>query len=63
MNTKPKKGDRMSKSKKNKIKQIDFRKLEKLAERIYNTGTVIDYFVGHNKRLKSCIILLQSLKI
>lgn len=34
----------MSKSKKYKIKQKDFRKLEKLAERIYNTVTVIDYF-------------------
>lgn len=34
----------MSKSKKYKIKQKDFRKLEKLAERIYNTATVIDYF-------------------
>ena len=30
----------MSKSKKYKIKQKDFRKLEKLAERIYNTVTV-----------------------
>ena len=44
MNTTPKKGVRMSKSKKYKIKQKDFRKLEKLAERIYNTTTVIDYF-------------------
>ena len=26
------------------IKQKDFRKLEKLAERIYNTAVVIDYF-------------------
>ena len=26
------------------IKQVDFEKLEKLAERIYNTTTVIDYF-------------------
>ena len=34
----------MSKSQKYKIKQKDFRKLEKLAERIYNTVTVIDYF-------------------
>ena len=34
----------MSKIKKYKIKQKDFRKLEKLAERIYNTVTVIDYF-------------------
>ena len=37
-------GGRMSKSKKYKIKQKDFRKLEKLAERIYNTATIIDYF-------------------
>ena len=34
----------MSKNKKYKIKQKDFRKLEKLVERIYNTVTVIDYF-------------------
>lgn len=34
----------MSKSKKYRIKQKDFRKLEKLAERIYNTAVVIDYF-------------------
>ena len=34
----------MSKSKKYRIKQKYFRKLEKLAERIYNTATVIDYF-------------------
>ena len=34
----------MSKSKKYKIKQKDFRKLEKLAKRIYNTVTVINYF-------------------
>ncbi len=26
------------------IKQVDFEKLEKLAERIYNTSVVIDYF-------------------
>ena len=26
------------------IKQVDFEKLEKLAEQIYNTVTVIDYF-------------------
>lgn len=44
MNTTPKKGGRMSKSKKYKIKQKDFRELEKLAERIYNTVVVIDYF-------------------
>ena len=34
----------MSKNKKYRIKQKDFRKLEKLVERIYNTATVIDYF-------------------
>ena len=44
MNTTPKKGGRMSKSKKYKIKQKDFRELEKLAERIYNTTVVLDYF-------------------
>ena len=44
MNTTLKKGGRMSKSKKYKIKQKDFRELEKLAERIYNTTVVLDYF-------------------
>ena len=45
MNTTLEKGGRMSKNKKYKIKQKkDFRKLEKLAGRIYNTATVIDYF-------------------
>ena len=34
----------MSKSKKYKLKQKDFSELEKLAERIYNTVVVIDYF-------------------
>ena len=34
----------MSISKKYRIKQKDFRKLENLVERIYNTATVIDYF-------------------
>ena len=38
------KGGRMSKSKKYKVKQKDFSELEKLAERIYNTVVVIDYF-------------------
>lgn len=44
MNTTPKKGGRMTKNNKYKIKQKDFKKLEKLAERIYNTVVVIDYF-------------------
>lgn len=34
----------MSKGKKYRIKQKEIRKLEKLAEWIYNTVTVIDYF-------------------
>ena len=33
-----------NKNKKYKIEQKDFRKLEKLAERIYNTTVVLDYF-------------------
>ena len=37
-------GGRMSKSKKYRIKQKDFSELEKLAERIYNTTVVLDYF-------------------
>ena len=44
MNMTLEKRGRMSKSKKYRIKQKDFRKLEKLAERIYNTAVVIDYF-------------------
>ena len=42
----------MSKSNKYRIKNKDFRKLEKLAERIYNTGTVIDYFCRTQQRIK-----------
>lgn len=34
----------MEKLKQYEIKQKDFRELEKLAERIYNTVVVIDYF-------------------
>ena len=37
-------GGRMSKSKKYRIKQKDFRELEKLAVRIYNITVVLDYF-------------------
>ena len=44
MNTTPKKGGCMSKSKKYRIKQKDFMELENLAERIYNTTVVLDYF-------------------
>ena len=44
MNTTLKKGGRMGKNKKYKIKQKDFRELEKLADRIYNTTVVLDYF-------------------
>ena len=42
----------MSKSKKYKIKQKDFRKLEKLAERIYNTATVINYFCRTQQQIE-----------
>ena len=45
----------MSKSKKYKIKQKDFRKLEKLAERIYNTVTVIDYFCRTQQEIEGAI--------
>ncbi len=34
----------MSKNKKYRIKAKDFKRLEKLAEQIYNTVVVIDYF-------------------
>ncbi len=42
----------MSKIKKYKIKQKDFRKLEKLAERIYNTSVVIDYFCKNQDEIE-----------
>ena len=42
----------MSKSKKYKIKQKDFRKLEKLAERIYNTAVVINYFCRTQQQIE-----------
>lgn len=42
----------MSKSKKYKIKQKNFRKLEKLAERIYNTSVVIDYFCSTQQEIE-----------
>ena len=34
------------------IKQVDFEKLEKLAERIYNTTTVIDYFCRTQQKIE-----------
>ena len=52
-------GGRMSKSKKYKIKQKDFRKLEKLAERIYNTVTVIDYFCRTQQEIEELPQLLN----
>lgn len=45
MNTAPEKGGRRSKSKKYKIKQKDFRDLEKLADRIYIADKAIDYLL------------------
>lgn len=42
----------MNKSKKYWIKQNDFKKLEKLAERIYNTVTVIDYFCRMQQKIE-----------
>ena len=42
----------MSKSKKYKIKQKDFRKLEKLAENIYNMLVVIDYFCKNQDEIE-----------
>ena len=58
MNTTPKKGGRMSKSKKYRIKQKDFRKLEKLAERIYNTSVVIDYFCRTQQEIEELYNLI-----
>ena len=42
----------MSKNKKYKIKQKDFRKLENLVERIYNTAVVIDYFCNMQQAIE-----------
>lgn len=52
----------MSKSKKYRIKQKDFRKLEKLAERIYNTATVIDYFCKTQQEIEECYNLAPVVK-
>ena len=46
MNTTPKKGGRMSKSKKYKIKQKDFKKLEKLALR-RDSDKLNVYFINY----------------
>ena len=45
MNTTLEKGGRRSKSKKYKIKQKDFRDLEKFADRIYIADKAIDYLL------------------
>ena len=52
----------MSKSKKYKIKQKDFRKLEKLAERIYNTAIVIDYFCRTIEELYNLTPIVEDLR-
>ena len=65
MNTTPKKGGRMSKSKKYKIEQKHFRKLEKLAERIYNTTVVLDYFCQKQQEyeeLRNITPIIQNLR-
>ena len=56
----------MSKSKKYRIKQKDFRKLEKLAERIYNTVVVIDYFCQKQQEyeeLRNITPIIQNLRL
>ena len=65
MNTTPKKGGRMTKNNKYKIKQKDFRKLEKLAERIYNTTVVLDYFCQKQQEyeeLRNITPIIQNLR-
>lgn len=65
MNTTPKKGGRMSKSKRCKIKQKDFRELENLAERIYNTTVVLDYFCQKQQEyeeLRNIIPIIYNLR-
>ena len=62
MNTTPKKGGRMSKNKKYRIKQKDFRKLEKLAERIYNTATVIDRTQQEIEELYNLTPIIENLR-
>lgn len=42
----------MSKNKKYRIKSKDFKKLEKLAERIYNTIVVLDYFCSTQQEIE-----------
>ena len=55
----------MNKSKKYKIKQKDFRELEKLAERIYNTVVVIDYFCQKQQEyeeLRNITTIIENLR-
>lgn len=58
----PEKGGRMSKSKKYKIKQKDFKKLEKLAENIYNMLVVIDYFCKNQNEIEELRNITPILK-
>lgn len=43
---------RMSKNKKYRIKAKDFKRLEKLAERIYNTIVVLGYFCSTQQEIE-----------
>ena len=52
----------MSKSKKYRIQQKDFRKLEKLAERIYNAVIVIDYFCRTQQEIEELYNLTPIVK-
>ena len=55
----------MTKNNKYKIKQKDFRKLEKLAERIYNTTVVLDYFCQKQQEyeeLRNITPIIQNLR-
>ncbi len=42
----------MSKNKKYRIKAKDFKRLEKLAEQIYNTVVVLDYFCSTQQEIE-----------
>ena len=55
----------MSKSKKYRIKQKNFKKLEKIAERIYNTAVVIDYFCSTQQEIEdlyNLTLIVENLK-
>lgn len=49
----------MSKNKKYRIKAKDFKRLEKLAERIYNTIVVLGYFCSTQQEIEKLYNITQ----